>query len=187
VSEPNPYAPPADEPDEPRRKAKKEPKSPRAWREGNHAVVSKEDPRLPKRCVVCNERVEGERIRRQLSWHPPWVYALFFIGLLFYIIGALVTRKTATIEIAVCKAHLLRRRNGLILVFGGLALGLVLIVAGASESSGAAIALGFLMLLVPTIAGAFLARLLYPAKIDDHYAWLVVGKPFLASLPYGED
>jgi hypothetical protein len=187
VSELNPYAPPADESEAPHRKAKKESKSPRAWREGNHAVVSKLDARLPKRCVVCNERVEGDRIRRQFSWHPPWVYALFFIGALFYIIGALVTRKGATVELAVCKAHTLRRRNGLILVFGGLALGLVLIVAGASEDSGAAIAIGFLMLIVPTIAGAFLARLVHPAKIDDHHVWLVVGKPFLESLPYGED
>lgn len=184
----NPYAPPADDVAPPRKgKGKSKKSRTRAFREGDHAVVPVDDPRLPKRCVVCNERVSGERIRRTLTWHPQWVYATIFIGALIYVIVAAVTRKSATVEHALCEAHAARRRNGLFLLFGGLAGGLVLMVLGAVSNTGSLVALGSIGMMGCIIAGAIMARTLTPAKIDEHYIRLNVGPPFLESLPHGED
>jgi hypothetical protein len=42
---------------------------------------------------------------------------------------------------------------------------------------------GTIGMIVLPIVSLFLARVAYPTKIDDQYAWLKVGQPFLDSLP----
>src|SRR5512141_2965141 len=86
VAEINPYAPPADddgrEPAPPKKRAKQR----RAWREGDCVVMSKHDARLPKRCVVCNQRDPSDHMRKQFMWHPSWVYATIVAGWLIYFV-----------------------------------------------------------------------------------------------------
>ncbi|APR82358.1 Hypothetical protein A7982_07707 [Minicystis rosea] len=191
MSEPNPYAPPADDADpetpKPSKTKSKKTKNNRAFRIGNYAVVPVEDPRLPKRCVVCNERVPGERIRRQLMWHPQWVYATIFIGFLVYLVIAAFMRKSATVEHALCPTHARARLNGQFVLFGGLLGGFIMVILGTTTDTGVLAALGALTMIGCAIAGAIMARTLSPAKIDNHYVFLNVGRAFLDSLPEDED
>jgi hypothetical protein len=188
MSEINPYAAPADDERprdrEPRRSKKK---SSRAWREGDRVVVRKDDARLPKRCVVCNLPVKGERQSKQLSWNPPWVVALVFIGLLFYIIAVAVTRKSATVEFALCGEHESRRKNGVILLWSGLGGGIALLMLSAVAEAPILIVLGLGLMVGGLIAGAVMARVLHATKIDDEYVWLSVGRPFLDSISYRDE
>ena len=65
---------------------------------------------------------------------------------------------------------------------GGIA-GIVLLIAGAMNSSAwTAIAGG--VLLLAAIIGGFSARILYPKKIDEYFLWLGgASREFIATLP----
>jgi hypothetical protein len=83
------------------------------WRDGIVLVMHKQAV-LPDRCVKCNESVNGLRLKRKLSWHHPALYLMiFFPGLLFYAIVALIVRKTARIDVGICERHRSRRRIGI--------------------------------------------------------------------------
>jgi hypothetical protein len=181
MAEINPYAPPVDDVVPPRTG-----QTHQAFRQLDLAVVSLYDPRLPDRCVICNQPGNGKRIRRSLLWHPQWVYMTILIGLLIYWIIAAIVQKRATIEHSLCETHAARRRNGVILMVGGVVGGIGIMLVGVFSETLALLAVGPIAVLVCVIAGAITARTLTPARIDDYYAWLNVGRPFLESLPYHE-
>lgn len=183
----NPYAPPtpiADAP--PKARSQGRLGGARVWREGELMVFEKEGARLPDRCVVCN-RDTDYKLKRTFVWHPWWVYILAPMGWLFYAIIASAVRKYATIELGLCDEHQQRRRSGLILTgFGVGASILLLLIASTSRWGGMAL-VGFVGLIVAIVFGGRMARIATSKKIDDTYAWLRVGEPFLASLPGSPD
>jgi hypothetical protein len=79
------------------------------WRSGKFLVTSREG-HLPERCVHCNTTTTLSRVKRRLYWHHPAIYLTIFVGLLIYVILALVLRKNAQVEFSVCQAHVARRR-----------------------------------------------------------------------------
>lgn len=81
-----------------------------AYRDGKILVVPT-GASLPPMCVKCGQPVSGQYLNKNFSWHPSWVYLLILIGLLFYIILALVLRKTARVAIPFCHEHRSRRTN----------------------------------------------------------------------------
>ena len=83
-----------------------------AWRHGRFLVV--EDQReLPQRCVKCNEPAT-RCYRRKLIWTPTWVNftllaILLGVGILLYLIFAMIFRRRATIDLYLCERHQKRR------------------------------------------------------------------------------
>jgi hypothetical protein len=191
MSDQNPYAPPTHDDQEPlprkKSKAPRKGKKILAWREGDCAVMNNDAARLPKRCVVCNGPIDGERTQRQFMWHPPWVYATILVAPILYGVVAAIVRKSARVEVGLCYQHKTRRTNGLILAWGGVLFSLALIVIGAGTSTSALLFFGLLTMVVLPIAGGRMARVAYPSKITDTQIWLKVGQPFLESLPERDD
>jgi hypothetical protein len=70
---------------------------------------------LPPVCVKCGAPADGKAVEKTLYWHPPWLYALIFIGVLIYAIVALVMRKQMRLRVPLCRQHAERRRGMLIL------------------------------------------------------------------------
>lgn len=60
---------------------------------------------LPDFCIRCNVPAEGDPKKVKLSWHPPALIALLFLGLLPYVIVALIMTKKATIYVPLCSEH----------------------------------------------------------------------------------
>jgi hypothetical protein len=59
---------------------------------------------LPPRCMRC--AAPSTTIRsRKFSWHPQWVTVLLFVGLLPYVIVALILTKKARVEVPLCDRH----------------------------------------------------------------------------------
>jgi len=185
-NEPNPYAPPV-VPHGERRRSKKGQREQRYWREGDAVCLPVVNARLPKRCVVCNGPIAGDRVSRLFQWHPRWITLLILVGWIPYIIAAALTRKTARVEHGLCAEHTARRKNGLILLWGGLGAGLVVLIIGGSGHAVATMALGFVILLGGLIAGGIMSRTATPKKIDTTFIWLKVGQPFLDSCPERDD
>ncbi len=183
MSELNPYAPPADVGPGSGRSVGSD--GTNAVRQGDVAVFPVHGSALPDRCVVCNAPAGGYRLRKTFYWHHPAIYLAILAGALIYVILAMVVRKSARVELGLCEAHRARRRNGLILAWSGMAVGLVGLLAGAAYGSGAMAIGGFVVLVALPIVGSLMARAAYPTRIDDRWVWLKVGRPFLDGLPPG--
>ncbi len=183
MSQPNPYAPPSLQADSPNM-------GPGLLsgyanglrREGDVVVIPAFGASFPHRCVVCNQPAV-KRMQRKLFWHPPGYYLLIFVGALIYVIVAMAVRKRSEFELALCEAHVKRRRNGLLLAWLGTPLALIGLIALGGRSPVLMILFAVLMIAAP-IAGAFMAQVISAKRIDKVEARLKVGQPFLESIEY---
>lgn len=148
------------------------------WRDGNEVVAIRDKP-LPPRCVKCNAPVVGAIKVRKFYWHTPLLYLLIFVGLLFYVIAALIARKKSEHAVALCPAHARRRQA---FIFGGFAMfftGLFVAFSGTDW-----MVLGIVTMIAALVVGLLGGRIMVATKIDDRYArFRGVSKAFLASLP----
>jgi hypothetical protein len=154
------------------------------WQDKSTLVMSKEAA-LPDRCVKCNSPANGLRLKRNLYWHNPIYYLLIFGGVLLYLIVALIVRKSATVNIPLCEAHLARRRHMLIagwLVFLLLGIGGFIVAIAGNEPTLALLGvLGFFAGLILLIIAA---RTVIPTRIDDRFVWLKgINSDYLNGLP----
>jgi hypothetical protein len=118
---------------------------------------------------------------------------IVFPGLIFYIIVALIVRKTATIMVPLCEEHRARRSKGILIAWlaalGGFALFFVPAVSGnftsaLNDSIPIFILLGIVMILFGLIFGMIRSQPVTPKKIDKTHVWLnKVCPEYLASLP----
>jgi hypothetical protein len=149
-----------------------------AWRDGKDVVMLRDKP-LPSRCVKCNAHVAGTVKPRKFYWHTPWLFLLIFVGILFYVIVALIARKKTEHAVALCPAHAKRRRNVIIGAFAAFFAGLLVAFSG-SDYFGP----GILLFVIAILIGLLGTRLLVPTKIDDRYVRFRGASPaFLDSLP----
>lgn len=144
------------------------------WRDGDLLVVNARTA-LPERCVRCNEPSEGRPLRRQLAWHPAWVFLLVLVSPVIYIIVALIVRKTMTVHAGLCGRHRSTRRRALAVAWlVGLA-GVAVLVAAFTVFDEPVVALGILGGFALIIGGAgigiYYGGVLSPKRIDSQYAW----------------
>lgn len=153
------------------------------WRTGKR-LVTRSETVFPDRCVKCNAPANGFRLKRVLYWQHPAYYLLLIINVLILIIVVLIVRKKATVHIGLCDRHRAARKQGMIIGWTSLLVGIVLIIAGALANSGWTAVAGGGLLLVGGIYGAVRARTVAAAKIDKQNVWISgCHKDFLAELP----
>jgi hypothetical protein len=153
------------------------------WRVNRQLVMRPETP-LPDRCVKCNAPANGYQLKRQLYWHHPALYLLIIVSLLVYVIVAICVRKKAVIHIGLCEHH--RKQRGYVIAGSWLAVvaGVIMLIAGISNSSGGLAVAGIALLLGGAIFGAVRGPMVAAAKIDKDYVWVRgPGQAFLADLP----
>jgi hypothetical protein len=151
--------------------------APGVFRDGKRVVLSR-TASLPPRCVKSNEPAE-EWLKRNLTWHPPWVFVTILLSPLIYIIVALATRKTACVRVPLTLARFRRRRRIILLAWllflGGIAALVAAAVASADRQSSLSpiLALGGLAaILISPFLGLAVASPVAPTKMDDKYIWL---------------
>ena len=158
--------------------------APSAYREGQVLVVPC-GCRLPAACVRCGKPSE-DLLSKTFRWHSPWLYILILVGVLFYVIVALVVQKKARIDIPFCHRHRLWRSRmnmvGAVLLIGSVPLsillglldvdgGIVALVAVATAFAGA--------LVFGIVGGSFAA-----VYIDENCAkFKGASQQFLSLLP----
>jgi hypothetical protein len=156
------------------------------WRDGKTLVMVK-IARLPSRCIKCNEPATY-RLKRSLSWHNPLLYLMVvFPGLLFYVIVALIVRKTAKIDVPLCEAHRAGRKKSILFAWIISLAGMALWFAPASgndERLWIGFFVGIVLFLFGLIFGSLKSQTVTPTKIDDTHVWLNKVSPlYLAGLP----
>jgi hypothetical protein len=91
-----------------------QPNAPQIVRSGSHLFIALppegQAVYLPPFCVKCGQPVTDEPIVKRFSWHHPALYLLIFVGLLIYVIVALIVRKTIRVGVPMCPHHAQRRK-----------------------------------------------------------------------------
>jgi hypothetical protein len=157
------------------------------WRQADVLVMHKLAP-LPDVCLKTNQPATG-RLKRNLSWHHPAIYALFLINWLIYLIVALIVQKKATIHIGLSDESFARRKRAMLLAWSVIGLSLLLFIGGIAmvdEYDYAALVILFavVLFLVAAIWGLLAARMVVAKRMTDDYIWLKGVHPdFLAQLP----
>jgi hypothetical protein len=90
-------------------------------RDGSRLVVYSaglaQNAHLPLLCVKCGAPANGKPVAKNFSWHHPGFYFLILIGLLIYLIVALVVRKTMKLQVPLCLHHAQRRTTAAMLAW----------------------------------------------------------------------
>jgi hypothetical protein len=93
---------------------------------------------LPDVCMKCGATATVRK-SKMFSWHPPWVFVLLLIGLLPFIIVALIMTKRKTVEVPFCEAHKnhwLWRTLVIVLSFVGIAVVGIVVYSAMMEPAG---------------------------------------------------
>ncbi|MDX2227362.1 MAG: DUF4339 domain-containing protein [Verrucomicrobiae bacterium] len=152
-------------------------------RRGN-LIIASPDACFPGRCVKCNAPVAQTDIKLRLYYSPPWVYFLLLAGLLFLIIGVLLTQKKAAYQIAVCPVHKNKRFQVILTAWGMFAGSVLLFFLAAAFSTFWPVLAGLLLFLASLIYGMVAAPYLRAGKITKTESIIKgAGPEFLASLP----
>lgn len=152
------------------------------WRK-NSVLIMTRHALLPDRCIKCNDPAE-RKLKRNLSWHHPALYLVIFAGALFYVLVALILRKTATIEVGLCENHSALRRRDIIItwILGLLSVGSFFLAAQLEDLSF--VGTGVLLILSAVIYGIVRVRVVTPTKIDENLIWLKgFDRNYLADFP----
>lgn len=154
-----------------------------AWRSGNLLVVRR-NASLPDRCVKCNAPAHGRRLTRKLSWHTPWIYLIIFVGVLFYVIAAVILRKRARVEIGICEAHWAARRRDVLIGWASFLVAILLGWCGAHFGNGWLYGSALTIFLGGLIYAAFRTPVVSAKKIDADFVWLKgASRAYTAELP----
>ncbi len=97
------------------------------WR-NQKLLVMVPDAALPPRCVKCNGPAEEPTKVRKIYWHHPLLYLLILINLIVYAVVAAIVRKRALVAPGLCAEHKKRRQIGLLIGWGGVVAGMMLMV-----------------------------------------------------------
>ena len=159
------------------------------WALGKVLVMHK-NAQFPNVCVKSGQPAV-RRLTRKLSWHHPAIALSIFLGLLVYVILALVLTKRATIHVPLTEEWFARRRNAIIsgwlIALAGLAMfiGSFFLIETRYESwVGLPMLVGAVLIVFGWGYGALRSRTVWAKKIDDHYVYLKgVNKSLLSQLP----
>ncbi len=90
-----------------------QPNAPQIVRSGSHLFISLPPQGqvvdLPPMCVKCGQPAMEKPIVKTFSWHHPGFYLLILVGVLIYVIVALIVRKTIRVAVPLCAQHKQRR------------------------------------------------------------------------------
>lgn len=150
------------------------------WRQGK-VLGLRRGKELPHRCLKCNEPAQEPVGHRSMTWHHPAWILLLPIGILVYVIVAMIVRTRAEVPVPLCDKHKMRRSLSLWIAWSASIIGILMMFGG-----GTFILVGLLLLLVGIGFGLFGARDIYPARLTDAEAYLRgCGAAFLNTIPEG--
>ena len=147
------------------------------WRQGNLLVMHKLAP-LPEICVKSNQKAT-RRILRNLQWHHPALALTILIGLLVYVILALILTKRASIYLPLSEEWYARRRKRIWIAWLGglgflllLVVSIVLVIQTENGLFGWLILVTVVGLIGMLVWGQYAIGLVHPSRITDEFIWL---------------
>ena len=145
-------------------------------------LVAYNDVIFPDRCVKCNAPAKGYRLPFSLSWHPPALYFLVPI-ILVYLLVAVIVGKKRTFHIGLCPKHRKRRRGATIISCLSFLIGLGIFFLSIGMQTPEFLFLGAPLLMTSALVHIIGVQTMTAQKIDNEKTWLKgASLEFLASL-----
>jgi hypothetical protein len=171
VEGPNPYAPP---------RTSLAPgaglSDQRPWQLHGRLLFVRKGVKLPPICLYTGAPEAAGREARQISWTPPWFKVLLVLAPLIGILAYAVVRRTGNIEYALGPLARRRRRRGLLIALGAVALFVGLLLA--LDAEGWLVFWGGLVALIVALSVAGAATRGFGVHgMDDHYVQLMLTLP----------
>lgn len=155
------------------------------WRDGKVVVNLKGAP-MPDACFKCGAPA-SMRVKKKLSWHPPFYYVLIVVALLLYVLVALFVRKSATVFIPLCAGCAKRHNRRTAMVWSMLVAAIGLFVLAGTVLDGepaVTVVIIGVGLVVFDLIWVMATQLVVPDKIDRTHVRLgKAGAGFLEKLP----
>lgn len=168
----NPYAPPQTDDEQQRSPTTASAEAP--WRDGDCLVIPRVGAVLPPRCVVCNQPGVTHS-HHAVFWYSRWTYLLLALAGIGFVLAAIVTHRRATFQLWLCEEHERWQR------LGGITATLLSAGAGAWIVFSKPPLFGALLAFVVVGVAFWGLKFVRARRIDQAYAWLQVGRPFLES------
>ncbi|WP_428960443.1 hypothetical protein ACQR53_00290 [Xanthomonas oryzae] len=150
------------------------------WREGD-VLVCTPGANLPPRCIKCNAPADMPSRRYIFHWHHPVIHLALLMGVLPYVILAIVLRKRSAHALTLCAQHERRRVRYVAITMTSV---LGFLVCGLSLQSEFRWLIGACVVAAMLVIGRFGSRVLSVQSIDHHQArYLGACEDFLRTLP----
>ena len=125
---------------------------------------------FPAVCLLTGKTVDLVRMRRTLSWHHPLIALTFFIGVLIYLVIALIVRKQAKISFCINRAERSRRRKWHLANWGIFLMTFISLIIAGSTGISALFWLSPVCFIGSLVVYYMKVRYLYPTRIDTKVA-----------------
>lgn len=139
------------------------------WRKGK-SLVMRRDAVFPDCCVYCNDSANGYRLKRTYYWHHPALYLLIltpFAPLILYFIVSVLTRKSVTVAVPLCRRHHRRLVLKRLIALGIFMASLAFLAAGINFTSGVLAVLALATFVGALVGAGFADRVLAATRIDE--------------------
>ena len=139
-------------------------------------------------CIRCGEPANGKPVNKMYYWHHPALYLVILVGLLIYVIVALVVRKSMKVSVPLCARHAQRRSTAVTLAWVLPLVGLAdVFILPPLKVQGTWVALiCAVFMLTGFIIWAIVANPVRPRKIDQfHGEFTGFCETFLQQFPEG--
>ena len=141
----------------------------------------------PDRGIRCIAGADGRRLHRQLYWHPPLLYCLYFFGgPIVYVLAAVCVRQQLVIEVGICGRHRAARSRSIAIcwLIALISLATIVIDIGRGDQFPFVFLLALLAFLFDLCYAARISRLIVAQRIDADDGWLKKVHPaYLNELP----
>ena len=153
------------------------------WREGKKLVMHR-NAVLPERCLKCNVPTHGSSLLRKLTWYHPLLNLLVFAGPLIFDIVVAMARKSASVDLSLCRDHIKKHRIAVLITWMLALLGIVGLILAVADEEPIYALVGVGLILVAIVYEIAKAQIVRVTKMDDEYIWLArVNREFLDGLP----
>ena len=127
---------------------------------------------LPPPCVKCGAPANGKPVTKTFSWHHPALYLVALVGLVIYVIVAMIVRKSIRLTVPLCASHAQKRSMAVILSWVIPLIGVAdaFILPNLGMDGGVAVLITIACLLTGLIIWAVVSYPIRPRYIDQYRA-----------------
>ena len=139
------------------------------WSKDN-MVVAHRHALFPDNCIICNQPAKGISVKKMVFWHTPMLLPVLLLSLPFYVIFALVFKRTLRLDIPLCPKHFWQRRIVSSVGLGLMPVAFWMVYIAMSTSKPPLILSGILSVIVGALLAGWALNPIWATRIRGDYA-----------------
>lgn len=141
------------------------------WRSGQALVVKKESV-LPDCCVKCGTPAAGQAVDKWLFWHTPILLPVALLSWPFYLLLAVLMRKTMTMSMPLCQRHVTMRKWVTILGVALLPASILSVLTALTQSIPVLMLLAMLMVISSAVVIGWVRNPIWALRFEGEFVFV---------------